>query len=65
MIVMRSTLLALAWFGLAGTVALADDCAPGAIMESYRQGDAAFARKDFANAMSHLRPLAEQGLGPA
>jgi hypothetical protein len=55
----------LVWLGLAGTAAVADDCAPGAVMASYRQGEAAFARKDFANAISHLRPLAEQGLGPA
>src|ERR1700733_876931 len=69
MIVKRPSILACGWLALAAVAgasgAAAESCAPGAVIESYRQGEAAFARKDFTAATAQFRPLAEQGLGPA
>ena len=67
MIVFRLSLFILA--GLLGAMtaagARAQECAPNAILDAYRQGEAAYQRKDFAAALARLKPLAEQGLGPA
>src|SRR5260370_35160016 len=45
--------------------AAAQTCTPGAIVDAYRQGEAAYASKDFAAATALPRPLAEHGLRPA
>jgi hypothetical protein len=45
--------------------AAAQGCTPGAFIDAYRKGEAAYGRKDFAAAAAQFRPLAEQGLGPA
>jgi len=69
MIVMRLLMLSFGWLALlpmAGMVgAHAQDCGPAAIHDAYREGEAAFGRKDFPAAAALFRPLAEQGLGPA
>lgn len=68
MVMLRPGILALSWLAfasLAGAAVAAESCAPGAISASYRQAEAAYARKDFAAAAAQFRPLAEQGLGPA
>lgn len=46
-------------------VAAAQDCGPASFIDAYKEGDAAAARGDAAAATARLRPLAEQGLGPA
>ena len=45
--------------------AMAQACGPNTFLDAFRQADAAYARKDVAAATAALRPLAEQGLGPA
>src|SRR5260221_4145399 len=45
--------------------AMAQECGPKTFLDAFRQADAAYARKDVAAATAALRPLAEQGLGPA
>jgi hypothetical protein len=68
MVVLRPVIFALGWFALAcvaGAAVAAESCAPGAIVASYRQAEAAYGRKDFAGAAAQFRPLAEQGLGAA
>src|SRR5690349_4000013 len=50
---------------LATPAALAQECGPKTFLDAFRQADAASARKDVAAATAALRPLAEQGLGPA
>src|SRR5258706_1236774 len=45
--------------------AMAQECGPKTFLDAFRQADAAYARKDVAAATATLRPLAEQGLGPA
>jgi hypothetical protein len=68
MIVSRPILLALCWVAGCvggGAAAAAEPCEPTAIIEAYRQAEAAYQAKDFATASAQFRPLAEQGLGPA
>jgi hypothetical protein len=68
MIVPRPILLALCCVGLcvgATAGAAAESCDPAAIVDAYRQGEAAYQAQDFAAAAAQFRPLAEQGLGPA
>jgi hypothetical protein len=69
MIVLRPILLASCWLVLtvvgAAAGAAAESCDPAAIIDAYRQAEAAYQAHDFAAAAAQFRPLAEQGLGPA
>lgn len=58
-------LVGLAVQAAAGGAAAAESCSPAAIIEAWRQGEAAYQAKNFDAATAQLRPLAEQGLGPA
>jgi hypothetical protein len=67
---MRLPLIAVTAAGLVVAASLplaagAQDCGPRTFLDGYRQAEAAYARQDFAATTAALRPLAEQGLGPA
>src|SRR5579862_3015703 len=69
MIAARRRALSLGWLALLLTGGSAgghaQECGPTAIRDAFRQGEAAYAAKDFSAAAAQFRPLAEQGLGPA